>query len=179
MKKYLGKIVFMSLFISIPWISWGQSIPLFKSPIQIGAKLLAPFGENRIGYMHEGVDIEVPMWTPLYAVEDGTITKAAPDSKGVENGGGHMIFINHGNGMESRYMHLSLYAVNLGDEVKAGDLIGFSGDSGDATKPLLHYELRSNNVPIDPNFIFEENNIWDKEGQALNDVPLSFLAPQT
>lgn len=179
MKKYLGKIVFMSLFISIPWISWGQSIPLFKSPIQIGAKLLAPFGEIRTGYMHEGVDIDVPMWTPLYAVEAGTITKAAPDSKGVENGGGHMVFINHGNGVESRYMHLSLYAVNLGDKVNAGDLIGFSGDSGDATKPLLHYELRVNNVPIDPYFIFEENNVRDQEGQVLEKEPISFLAPQT
>lgn len=179
MKKCLSKIVFVSLFITIPLTTFGQALPLFQSPLKITSQLLAPFGQIRTGYMHEGVDMDVPMWTPLYAVADGIITKAAPDSKGVDNGGGHMVFINHGNNMESRYMHLSVYAVKLGDQVKAGDLIGFSGESGDATRPLLHYELRQNNIPIDCTFIFEATSLDNKEGQNQKDDTQSFLAPQS
>ena len=147
----------------------------FVSPIQQKSTLLAPFAEARGGYMHEGVDVEAAFGTPLYAIEDGTVIKAAPDSKGVDAGGGHMVFIDHGNGIQSRYMHLSIYTVQAGDEVKAGDVIGFSGASGDATKALLHYELRIDNIPVDPTFIFESNGIFQKENQVIE----PFLVAQT
>ena len=92
----------------------------FVSPVQCKTELLAPFDELRGSYRHEGIDLEVEFGTPLYAIEDGKIIKAAPDSKGLDAGGGHMVFIDHGNGVQSRYMHLSAYAVRTGDEVKAG-----------------------------------------------------------
>lgn len=130
------------------------TVPNLISPVWQEAKLLAPFAQDRGSYMHQGVDIGVPTGTPLYAVADGKITKAAPDSKGVNVGGGHMVFIDHGDGTESRYMHLETYGVKTGDLVKAGDLIGFSGMSGDATAPLLHYEYRIYGQPVDPYFIF-------------------------
>lgn len=148
----------------------------FVSPIQQKTTLLAPFAEVRGGYIHEGVDVEAAFGTPVYAIEDGTIIKAAPDSKGVDAGGGHMVFIDHGNGIQSRYMHLSFYTVKDGDEVKAGDVIGFSGDSGDATRALLHYELRVDDIPVDPTFIFETNNMFGKE-EVIEVEP--FLVPQT
>lgn len=173
MKKKYGWLIGITLFLGIPLISFAQTNLLFKSPVEGISRMLAPFGENRGGYTHEGIDIDIPMLTPLYAVEAGTITKAAPDSKGVNNGGGHMVFIDHGDGIESRYMHMSLYAVKAGDKVEAGDLIGFSGDSGDATKPLLHYELRVNQVPVDPAFIFEVKE------EIVEPVVEPFLIPQT
>ena len=147
----------------------------FVSPIQQKSKLLAPFAEARGSYMHEGVDVEAPLGTPLYAIEDGKIIKAAPDSKGVDAGGGHMVFIDHGNGIQSRYMHLSVYTVKAGDQVKAGDVIGFSGASGDATKALLHYELRIDNIPVDPTFIFESNGVFQQETPVVT----PFLVTQT
>lgn len=149
----------------------------FVSPLQCKTKLLAPFDELRGTYKHEGIDVEAELGTPLYAIEDGTILKAAPDSKGVHTGGGHMVFIDHGNGMQSRYMHLSAYTVKTGDQVKAGDVIGFSGDSGDATKALLHYELRVDDVPVDPTFILEGNHAFEVE--VLQEEIVPFLVPQT
>lgn len=131
------------------------AIPSLVSPIWQDVKLLSAFGEDRGTYRHQGIDVAVTIGTPLYAVEGGKITKAAPDSKGVHTGGGHMIFIDHGDGTESRYMHLNSYAVKTGDIVEAGDLIGFSGRSGDATAPILHYEYHVFGQPVDPYFIFE------------------------
>ncbi|PHV69434.1 hypothetical protein CS063_15660 [Sporanaerobium hydrogeniformans] len=129
------------------------------SPLQQPTQIMSSFGQIRSGYIHEGIDVRAEIGTPLFAVMDGIVTKAAPDSKGINAGGGHMVFINHGEGTESRYMHLESYAIKTGDKVKAGDLIGFSGMSGDSTAPLLHYEYRINNIPVDPTFIFEINGM--------------------
>lgn len=157
------------------------------APLQIPGELLAPFSEERQGYEHEGIDIRVDEGTPIFAIADGVITKAAPDSKGVENGGGKMIFLDCGNGVEGRYMHLSMYGVKAGDYVKAGQVIGFSGNTGDSTTPHLHFEYRVNNMPIDPNFIFEVNGmILNKDYQQTaklvesveNEELVSFLVIQ-
>ncbi|MEG0846326.1 MAG: M23 family metallopeptidase [Niameybacter sp.] len=184
MKKHLGWMLGICVFFCMPLISFAEMMHIFISPVEGIHTLLAPFGENRGGYAHEGVDIEVSMWTPLYAVEAGIVTKAAPDSKGIENGGGQMIFINHGQGVESRYMHLGAYAVSVGDRVEKGDLIGFSGDSGDATKPLLHYELRIDQIPVDPIFMFKtaEDIIQEPMQTLMPAMPIeaeSFLIAQT
>ena len=137
-----------------------QYIPnFFVAPIQIQGELLSRFNQSREGYIHEGVDIRVPEGTPIFAIADGKVTKAAPDSKGVEKGGGKMIFLDCGNGIEGRYMHLSLYGVKVGDYVKAGQVIGFSGNTGDSTTPHLHFELRVGNVPIDSEYIFRCSNV--------------------
>ena len=137
------------------------------APLQTPGELLAAFNEERLGYEHEGIDIRVPEGTPIFAIADGIITKAAPDSKGVENGGGKMIFLDCGNGVQGRYMHLSAYGVKAGDYVKAGQVIGFTGNTGDSTTPHLHFEYRINDIPINPDFIFEINGmILNKENQS-------------
>lgn len=137
-----------------------KSIPGFLvAPLQVPGELLAPFNQDRTSYWHEGIDIRAKEGTPIFAIADGIVTKAAPDSKGVENGGGHMIFINFGDGVEGRYMHLEAYGVKLGDKVKAGQVIGFTGNTGDSTTPHLHFEYRINNTPVDPAFIFEASGM--------------------
>lgn len=136
------------------------------SPLQVPGELLAPFSQERAGYNHAGIDIRAVEGTPVFAIADGVVTKAAPDSKGVENGGGHMIFVDFGNGTEGRYMHLSGYGVKAGDKVKAGQVIGFTGNTGDSSTPHLHFEYRINGVVIDPAFIFEASGIIGK--QTLN-----------
>lgn len=127
----------------------------FISPLQTPGEFLAAFGEIRQGYVHQGVDIRAAEGTPIFAIADGVVTKAAPDSKGVNAGGGHMIIVSFENGVEGRYMHLSSYGVKAGDKVRAGQVIGFTGNTGESTTPHLHFEYRVNGVLMDPTFIFE------------------------
>ncbi|WP_410496282.1 M23 family metallopeptidase [Cellulosilyticum sp. ST5] len=133
------------------------------SPLQQKGEVLAPFNQSRIGYFHQGIDIRAAEGTPIFASADGIVTKAAPDSKGVTKGGGHMIFIDYGNGVEARYMHLSAYGVIAGDDVKAGDIIGFTGNTGDSSTPHLHFEYYIGGQAIDPAFIFEASGIIGDE----------------
>ena len=133
------------------------------SPLQQKGEVLAPFNQSRIGYFHQGIDIRAAEGTPIFASADGIVTKAAPDSKSVTKGGGHMIFIDYGNGVEARYMHLSAYGVIAGDDVKAGDIIGFTGNTGDSSTPHLHFEYYIGGQAIDPAFIFEASGIIGDE----------------
>lgn len=133
------------------------------SPLQQKGELLAPFNQSRVGYFHQGIDVRVPEGTPIFASGSGVVTKAAPDSKGVTKGGGHMIFIDYGQGVEARYMHLSAYGVKVGDHVKAGDIIGFTGNTGDSSTPHLHFEYYIGGQAIDPAFIFEASGMIGKE----------------
>lgn len=142
------------------------------SPLQVPGELLAPFNQERAGYSHAGIDIRTVEGTPIFAVADGVVTKAAPDSKGVENGGGHMIFVDFGKGTEGRYMHLSGYGVKAGDKVKAGQVIGFTGNTGDSSAPHLHFEYRINGVAIDPAFIFEASGIIAKQMPSTQTYPV-------
>ena len=156
--------------LSLPYIH----IPGFLvSPLQVPGELLAPFSQQRVGYSHAGIDIRAAEGTPIYAAADGVVTKAAPDSKGVEKGGGHMIFVDFGMGAEGRYMHLSRYGVRVGDQVKAGQVIGFTGNTGDSTAPRLHFEYLINGTAVDPAFIFEASGII---GSQFMNLPLSSFA---
>ena len=152
--------------LNLPYIQ----IPGFLiSPLQVPGELLAPFSQERTGYSHEGIDIRAAEGTPIYAIADGIVMKAAPDSKGVENGGGHMIFVDFGDGVEGRYMHLSSYGVKAGDKVKAGQVIGFTGNTGDSSTPHLHFEYLIDGVAIDPAFIFEASGIIGNQTSNTQD----------
>lgn len=150
------------------------------SPLQVPGELLAPFSQERGGYNHAGIDIRAAEGTPVYAIAEGVVTKAAPDSKGVENGGGHMIFVDFGNGIEGRYMHLSGYGVQAGDKVKAGQVIGFTGNTGDSSTPHLHFEYYINGVAMDPAFIFEAsgmigNSVISIENNTLESITTNIV----
>ena len=95
---------------------------------------------------HKGIDLAAAQGTPVYAVKDGTITVPAYDA----NGYGNWVKIDHGNGLETRYGHMSSVIVSSGQTVSAGDLIGYVGSTGQSTGPHLHFEVRTNNTPIDP-----------------------------
>ena len=99
---------------------------------------------------HKGVDIGTPMRTPILAAKSGTVTWAS------WNGGyGECIIIYHGKGNSTLYGHLdnlsgSPYNVKLGDTVRQGDLIGWSGTSGNSTGPHLHFGIKENDTWVDP-----------------------------
>lgn len=135
----------------------------FMSPIKVEAELLASFNQDRTSYSHQGVDLRMPIGTPIYAVADAKVIKAAPDSKGIDAGGGNIIMLQHIDGTQTWYMHLDAYAVKLGDSVKQGQIIGFSGNTGDSSAPHLHFEYRINGIPVDPSFILESKQYGEQE----------------
>lgn len=99
---------------------------------------------------HEGMDFACDVGTPVYATGDGKVTTATWHS-----GYGQHIDISHGYGYTTRYAHLSKLAVKPGQQVKRGDLIGYSGNTGKSTGPHLHYEVRLRDVPQNPvNYYF-------------------------
>ena len=94
---------------------------------------------------HKGVDIGTPMGTPVLAAKSGTVTWAS------WNGGyGNCIIISHGNGNSTLYGHLSDYNVTTDQQVKQGQVIGYSGNTGNSTGPHLHFGIIENNSWIDP-----------------------------
>lgn len=97
------------------------------------------------GEFHTGVDIGVSFGTPVHATADGTVEYA-----GNESGYGREVILNHGNGIQTLYAHLSGYAVTSGQQVNMGQVIGYVGLSGRTTGPNLHYEVRIHNTPVNP-----------------------------
>lgn len=108
------------------------------------------FGEredpfNGEGAFHSGVDISSNYGHPVIAPADGVVTEAE-----TMGGYGRLIQIQHGNGISTRYGHLSGFAVRPGDHVRRGQLIGYVGLTGRSTGPHLHYEVRLYNTPVNP-----------------------------
>jgi murein DD-endopeptidase MepM/ murein hydrolase activator NlpD len=95
----------------------------------------------------EGLDFDLDRETIL-APQDGMVTFAGWDAKG----GGNTIIISHTGPFASTYAHLSSIAVKVGDQVKQGQPLGASGDTGDTPSPLLHFHLEYSGLPVDPLF---------------------------
>jgi murein DD-endopeptidase MepM/ murein hydrolase activator NlpD len=96
---------------------------------------------------HLGTDFGTGRGAPIRSTADGVVAQASWDG-----GYGNLVRIRHGNGYETRYAHLSRFApkIRKGSRVKQGQIIGYSGDTGLATAPHLHYEMRQYGRPMDP-----------------------------
>ena len=108
--------------------------------------LLASFGPGPGGVRNNGIDIAVPAGSPVHAAADGVVAYAG-DKVAVFGG---LVLITHGGGWVSVYGHASRVDVVRGQKVAKGQIIGLSGDTGYASRPKLHFELRKNRVPVDP-----------------------------
>src|SRR6476659_590421 len=96
--------------------------------------------------MHPGIDLAGPLGTPVYATADGVV-----DRSEWNNGGyGNLIEIDHGQGIQTRYGHLSQRIAQAGQMVHRGELIGLMGSTGRSTGSHLHYEVRVAGQAIDP-----------------------------
>jgi murein DD-endopeptidase MepM/ murein hydrolase activator NlpD len=95
--------------------------------------------------LHTGLDLQGEQGDPVLTSADGRVTAA-----GWNGGYGRVVDINHGNGLSTRYAHLSAIEVRLGQSVKAGQVIGRIGSSGRSTGPHLHYETRIRGEAVDP-----------------------------
>ena len=94
---------------------------------------------------HKGIDIAVSTGTSVMATSGGTVTVA-----GWQSGYGYVVYIDHGNGVVSRYGHLSKILVSVGQTVSQGDVIARSGNTGNSTGPHLHFEIRVNGTAVNP-----------------------------
>ena len=103
-----------------------------------------PFG-GRSYEFHGGMDIDGERGDIVVAPANGIVTKA-----GWQGGYGNLIEIGHGNGLTTRYGHLSRIQINVGESVQRGQLIGLIGSTGRSTGPHLHYELRLDDKSINP-----------------------------
>jgi murein DD-endopeptidase MepM/ murein hydrolase activator NlpD len=120
----------------------------FKAPAD--AAISDVFGSQRIfngkaQSPHQGLDFRVPTGTPVLAMNDGTVLLARPLYFE-----GNFVVIDHGQGLETLYLHLSEFKVKEGDAVKRGQEIGLSGGTGRATGPHLHVAVRWQGTYLDP-----------------------------
>ena len=116
----------------------------------IEGRVGSSFGErqdpfNGEGKFHAGIDIEAAYGSPVRASADGDVTGAAMGA-----GYGREVVLDHGHDVLTVYGHLSAMAVLPGQHVTRGQVIGYVGQSGRATGPHLHYEVRVHNVPVNP-----------------------------
>lgn len=95
---------------------------------------------------HKGIDIAAPIGTAVVSSREGRVTRATTGASGY----GTVIYVDHGNGIETRYAHLSKMNVKVGDTVKQGQVIGNVGNTGVGSGPHLHFEIRRNGTAIDP-----------------------------
>ncbi len=118
------------------------------------------FRENRTSYFHGGIDIAGGgiMGSPVLAAEAGTVVgvfTGCPHNWGKEKccacgSYGNYVWLDHGNGKETIYGHLTSAGVQPGDTVKKGQVIGLVGSTGNSTGPHLHFECRMNGDKYDP-----------------------------
>jgi murein DD-endopeptidase MepM/ murein hydrolase activator NlpD len=122
---------------------------LLRTPVD-GARITSSFGMRMhplLGYtrMHQGIDFGVPSGTPVFAAGDGVVEEAR-----WAGGYGRWMKLRHNGGWETAYGHLSGWAVRPGAHVHQGQVIAYSGSTGESTGPHLHYEVIKAGVKINP-----------------------------
>lgn len=124
-------------------VGLGGGAGVMRAPV--AGTVTGRFGENRGDHNHAGVDYAVPIGTPVAAARAGRVTYAGPSGAY-----GLRVDVDHGDGIVTRYAHLSRVNVRLGETVGAGQTIAASGNSGRSTGPHLHFEVRDHGVAKDP-----------------------------
>lgn len=125
------------------------SVPLRK-PLSGDSETTSTFGYRLDPFfgrpaLHTGIDLRDDYGAPVRATAAGVVIAAGP------NGGyGYMVEIDHGEGLTTRYAHLSAISATVGQQVSAGALIGRVGSTGRSTGPHLHYEVKMDGEPVDP-----------------------------
>ncbi|MXO91376.1 M23 family metallopeptidase [Pontixanthobacter aquaemixtae] len=116
---------------------------------------------NGGGAMHSGLDFKGPRGAPIYSAAIGEVTFS-----GWKSGYGKTVEISHGNGLMTRYAHMSNIRATVGQSVAAGDVIGAIGSTGRSTGPHLHFEVRINDRAVNPRPFLEKAPNVLKEARA-------------
>lgn len=128
----------------------GYLLSRFELPTT--GKVISRFGP-RSGRMHTGTDIKKLKGDTIYAAYDGAVTMSR-----YYHGYGNLVVLDHGNKLETYYSHLSKCLVKPGEPVKIGMPIGLAGATGRATTSHLHFEIREEGKPYDPEMVFDFEN---------------------
>ena len=118
--------------------------PQFRWPVK--GRIISSFGDIGATGRNDGIDLAVPEGTEVRSVADGTVIYAGEQLEGY----GKLILIRHDDVWVSAYAHNSQVMVQRGDRVRRGDIVSRSGATGSVERPRLHFELRRNRVPVDP-----------------------------
>jgi murein DD-endopeptidase MepM/ murein hydrolase activator NlpD len=121
-----------------------------REPVTGEIDFSSPFGVRvdpflHVPAMHTGIDFRGTFGEPIHATAAGTVTSA-----GWSGGYGQMVEVDHGNGLATRYGHLSEIDVKVGQSIRIGQVVGRLGSTGRSTGPHLHYETRVDGEPVDP-----------------------------
>ncbi|MEY8481483.1 peptidoglycan DD-metalloendopeptidase family protein [Lachnospiraceae bacterium 48-21] len=123
---------------------------MFTHPCPGYSRISSEFGWREApiagaGNNHKGMDLAAPTGTPIYAAAAGTVTTARYSSSA-----GNWVVINHGNGLQTYYMHASALYVSEGQSVSKGQNIAAVGSTGQSTGPHLHFQVMQNGTPVNP-----------------------------
>ena len=131
------------------------------------ARLSSGFGLRyhpiyKVRKLHTGIDFGARVGTPIYATGGGKVTKVSTSFYGY----GKQVEIDHGFGLKTKYAHLSEFKVKVGQRVKRGELIAYSGNTGTSSGPHLHYEVHKNRQKVNPIHYFYQD-ITGREYEKL------------
>jgi murein DD-endopeptidase MepM/ murein hydrolase activator NlpD len=116
----------------------------FRWPVR--GRVIAGFGPKPNGQQNDGINVAVPENTPIKAAEDGVVAYAGNELKGY----GNLVLVRHSNGYVTAYAHASELLVKRGDQIKRGQIIAKSGQTGNVDAPQVHFEIRKGPAPVDP-----------------------------
>jgi murein DD-endopeptidase MepM/ murein hydrolase activator NlpD len=118
--------------------------PVFAWPVS--GPVVSDYGANANGGKNDGINIAVPANTPIHASASGTVTYAGNELKDY----GNLILVKHSGGYTTAYAHADRLVVSRGDFVARGQVIGYVGQTGDVSRPQLHFEIRTATTPVNP-----------------------------
>ncbi|MBX2805871.1 MAG: peptidoglycan DD-metalloendopeptidase family protein [Hyphomicrobiales bacterium] len=125
-----------------------RSSKTFREPVE--GLIVARFGATGDKTMNDGVDFSVPKGTPVKAAENGVVAYTGDELPGF----GKLVLVRHADGYVTAYAHNDELLVDRCDVVKRGQVISRAGATGKVTKPLLHFEIRKDAKPVDPEAYF-------------------------
>lgn len=120
---------------------------------------------------HDGVDVAAPQGSNVHAAADGIVSRVEDASDY-----GHLVVVRHASGTETRYAHLEASSVEVGQQIRAGEILGQVGSTGRSTGPHLHFEVRQQGVVVEPTRALSgyravtNSQVQDK-GQAARRAP--------
>jgi len=120
------------------------AVPSFRWPVT--GHIVDGFGPRANGSTNDGINFAVPEGTPIRAAEDGVVAYAGNELKAF----GNLVLIRHADNYVSAYANASEILVKKGDTIRRGQIIAHSGQTGNASSPQLHFEIRKNSTPVDP-----------------------------
>ncbi len=151
-----GQKILVALLISIclgviatPWFPASFTPQSFVYPV-MAPRMSSGYGMRihpirRFSKQHDGIDLAAPMGSPIRAIAPGRVVFADPYA-----GYGNFVVIQHDQHLTSHYGHCHELRVKTGQKVSAGQIIAYVGSTGMSTGPHLHFEIRKDGVPLDP-----------------------------